>query len=76
MCVYFTFEGKRRSLCHRDKLHGNRKKKKKVNSLLILCQVIVHHHHNLLIWDAILVDDLISMAGIGLVEGKQHWMKV
>ena len=52
------------------------KKKKKVNSLLILCQVIVHHHHNLLIWDAILVDDLISMAGIGLVEGKQHWMKV
>lgn len=37
-----------------------------VNSLLIMRQVIVHHDHNLLIRDAVLVDDLVGMACICL----------
>lgn len=41
---------------------------KNVNSLLILGQVIVHHNHNLLIWDAILVDNLVGMACISLKD--------
>lgn len=43
---------------------------KNVNSLLILCQVIVHHNHNLLIRDAILVDNLVGMACISLKDRK------
>lgn len=32
-----------------------------------MSQVIVHHNHNLLVGDAILVDNLLGMASIGLV---------
>lgn len=41
----------------------------KLNSLLVRGQVIVHHDHNLLVWDAVLVDDLVGMAHIGLGDG-------
>lgn len=41
---------------------------KTANSRLVLCQVIVHHDHNLLIRDAIPVDNLVGMAGVGLRE--------
>lgn len=44
--------------------------KKHINSLLIVGQVIVHHNHNLLIWDAVLVDDLIGVTRIGLREAE------
>lgn len=41
----------------------------KLNSLVVRGQVIVHHDHNLLIWDAVLVDNLVGMAHIGLGYG-------
>ncbi len=39
---------------------------KTVDSLLVLCQVVVHHHHNLLIRDAVFMDNLVGMACISL----------
>lgn len=41
---------------------------KSANSLFIFSQIIVHHDHNLLVGDAILVDNLVGMASIGLSE--------
>lgn len=48
-----------KDLKHRDKY---------VNLQIIFCQVIVHHNYNLLIWDAILVDNLVCMANISLKD--------
>lgn len=41
---------------------------KSANSLFIFSQIIVHHDHNLLVGDAIPVDNLVGMASIGLSE--------
>lgn len=70
MCVFLICQGKG-EVCFTKISSTETEKKSQLNSLLILCQVIIHHNHNLLIWDAILVDDLVSMAGIGLV-GKER----
>lgn len=45
--------------------------KLKLNSLLVGGQVIVHHDHDLLVRDAVLVDDLVGMAHIGLGNGRK-----
>lgn len=64
---FYTSGEKKKHLYYKDMLQSNNN----VNSLFILCQVIVHHNHNLLIWDAILVDNLVGMASIGLGEGEK-----
>lgn len=46
--------------------------KLKLNSLLVGGQVIVHHDHDLLVRDAVLVDDLVGMAHIGLGNGRKE----
>lgn len=44
---------------------------KYTNLHIILCQVIIHHNHNLLIWDPILVDNLVCMTCISLEKKRQ-----
>lgn len=46
----------------------NKQRNKSANSLFIFSQIIVHHDHNLLVGDAIPVDNLVGMASIGLSE--------
>lgn len=46
---------------------------KYTNSHIILCQVVIHHNHNLLIWDPILVDNLVGVTCISLKEKDQNW---
>lgn len=50
----------------KKKSASQRYAQKSVDSLLAHCQVVVHHNHNLLVRDAILVDNLVGMARISL----------
>lgn len=45
---------------------------KYTNLHIILCQVIIHHNHNLLIWDPILVDNLVGVTYISLKEKDKN----
>lgn len=45
---------------------------KKQNSLLVHGQVIIHHDHNVLVWDAVPVDNLVGMAHVGLGHGWEE----
>lgn len=67
-CFFKDFRGRKKALYHKDMLHRN----KNANSLFIVSQVIVHHNHYLLIWDAILTDNLVGMAGISLREKRSN----
>lgn len=44
--------------------------REKVHSHLVFCQVIIHHNHYLLIWDPILVDNLVRVTGVSLKDRK------
>lgn len=45
------------------------------NSLLVLRQVIIHHDHNLLVGDAMLADNLVGVARVGLGDRQtEKWI--
>lgn len=58
---------------HKGRVEGRMHRcREKVHLHLVFCQVIIHHHHNLLIWDPILVNNLVRVTGISLKDRKDH----